>query len=185
MPFPDPSLTPLIGLAAMAAGVLRFHMRDMRGMLGASAVSNLLFGLELLLLGNIPGAASCAASALRSLIFATPFGRAHKAALLPFIAAAMLAAGLLAAPLSWQSFAVALSLVTLYAEARGNASFYRAASLFVCPFWAVYAVCAGSPGLAAFSLLGMASCALSLRRARLPARPSAPASRSPAAAPAE
>lgn len=161
---PETPFIALIGLTAMAVGILRFHMRDMRGMLGVSVLSNLLFGVELMLLGNMPGAAACAMSALRSAIFATAYGQRYKAMFLPVIAALMLAAGLLSAPLSWQSAAVLLSLVTLYAEGRGDARFYRMACCAVSPFWAVYAVCAGSPGLAAFSLLGMASCALSMRR---------------------
>jgi hypothetical protein len=153
-----------LGLAALALCVLRYVYNDIKVMLRAHSASNMLFGVQMMLTGNISGAIMCLTAGLRSFLFTVGLPDRYKPYIIIALVPMSLGFGLYHASNILDVVVVLTVFPIVYAEFKACEKQYRIINLFMALPWIIYGVYVGSIGLFIASLFACVSCIVALIR---------------------
>ena len=161
----DPLFIQCLGLVAMVLCVIRLQFNNMNFMLSLSTTSNLMFALQMMLMGNLYAALTCFVSGIRSSVMLSALGRKYRLYVVPSLILAGAVLGLVISPtISWESSILLFPLITGYAEIKYEPSLFRKLTFLSGFLWLSYSLMTGSYGLIIACALSMMSGCIAMLR---------------------
>lgn len=153
-----------LGGLAFLLCVMRYVYNHMLTILRMHSSSNILFGLQMLLLGNITGAIMCLLASLRSFLFSTATGQSHKKYIVLAMVPSALSLGFYHSETIFDVAIVLTILPLIYAEFKSCEKQYRAISVITAVPWIAYGLYAETYGMFLASSLAFTSCVTAILR---------------------